>query len=115
MQDEYDFSNAKRGAIADSKGKTRISIMLDDAVIEAARSRAEGAGIGYQTLVNNLLRQALLSQHTYDLSPASKGCASMYVVREGVGRNEVESLEQQLIALAGELNRVLRTTGQSTD
>ena len=46
MKNEYDFSSAKRGAIANNKGKTRITIMLDDAVIEAARARAENAGTG---------------------------------------------------------------------
>jgi hypothetical protein len=39
MNDQYDFSNAGRGAVACGKGKTRITIMLDEAVIEAARSR----------------------------------------------------------------------------
>lgn len=35
MKDEYDFSSGKRGAVASNKGKTRITIMLDDSVIEA--------------------------------------------------------------------------------
>ena len=35
MRDQYDFSKGKRGAVLDSPGKTRITIMLDDAVIEA--------------------------------------------------------------------------------
>lgn len=42
MNDQYDFSNAGRGAVACGKGKTRITIMLDEAVIEAARSLARG-------------------------------------------------------------------------
>ena len=46
MKDEYDFSNTKRGPVASSKGKTRITIMLDDAVIEAARTLAESEGFG---------------------------------------------------------------------
>ncbi|QJI28548.1 hypothetical protein HKK55_07395 [Pseudomonas sp. ADAK18] len=61
MKDEYDFSNAKRGPIASNKGKTRITIMLDDAVITSAREQAESAGTGCQTVINNFLRQALLS------------------------------------------------------
>ena len=72
MKDEYDFSNAKRGAIASNKGKTRITIMLDDAVIDAARALAEQAGTGYQTVINNLLRQALLPQDTHALAPVPK-------------------------------------------
>ena len=58
MKDEYDFSNAKRGAVASSKGKTRITIMLDDVVLDAARLAAESEGFGYQTVINNTLRKA---------------------------------------------------------
>ena len=58
MRDEYDFSKAKRGAIIPSPGKTRITIMLDDDVIEYFRAQAEAEGIGYQTLINALLRKA---------------------------------------------------------
>ena len=46
MRDEYDFSHAKRGAVIPSEGKTRITIMLDDDVIEAFRQRAAAAGSG---------------------------------------------------------------------
>lgn len=49
MKEKYDFSTAKRGPVASSKGKTRITIMLDDDVIEAARECAESAGTRYQT------------------------------------------------------------------
>ena len=59
MRDEYDFSKARRGAVIASPGKTRITIMLDDDVIEHFRAQAEVEGIGYQTLINALLRKAL--------------------------------------------------------
>lgn len=59
MKDEYDFSNGKRGAIFSSKGKTRITIYLDDTVLEEFRSRAEDAGTGYQTLINEALKEYL--------------------------------------------------------
>ncbi len=59
MRDEYDFSKGKRGAVIASKGKTRITIMLDADVIEAFRAKAEAAGSGYQTLINAALRDAL--------------------------------------------------------
>lgn len=108
MKDEYDFSSGKRGAVASNKGKTRITIMLDDSVIEAARARAENAGTGYQTVINNLLRQALLSQETHNLAPPSvKKTKTLHVIKDGISVCKVEALEQQLIALAGELNRVL--------
>jgi uncharacterized protein (DUF4415 family) len=67
MRKEYDFSRAKRAREiphlkrlqATVKGKTRITIMLDDDVIEAFRKRAETAGQGYQTLINLALRDYL--------------------------------------------------------
>lgn len=59
MRDDYDFSKAQRGAVLPSPGKTRITIMLDDDVIEHFRAQAEAQGTGYQTLINALLRKAL--------------------------------------------------------
>jgi uncharacterized protein (DUF4415 family) len=61
MREEYDFRKGKRGAVIPSKGKTRITIMLDTDVIEAFRAKAEAAGSGYQTLINAVLREALRS------------------------------------------------------
>ena len=61
MRDEYDFSKAKRGAVIPSPGKTRITIMLDDDVIEHFRARAEADGVGYQTLINSILRKSVAS------------------------------------------------------
>ena len=40
-----------------SKGKTRITIMLDDAVLDAYKAQAGGRG--YQTLINETLRHGL--------------------------------------------------------
>ena len=60
MREEYDFSKARRGAVIPSPGKTRITIMLDDDVIERFRAQAEADGVGYQTLINSILRQAAL-------------------------------------------------------
>ena len=59
MRKEYDFSRGKRGAVIPSPGKTRITIMLDDDVIEAFRAKAEATGRGYQTLINEALRENL--------------------------------------------------------
>lgn len=59
MKDEYDFSKGKRGAVISSKGKTRITIYLDDAILEAFRARGEAAGTGYQTLINEALKEYL--------------------------------------------------------
>lgn len=59
MRSDYDFSKAKRGAVIASPGKTRITIMLDNDVIEAFRARAETEGYGYQTAINQALRAAI--------------------------------------------------------
>ena len=59
MRKEYDFSRAKRRAVISQKGKSRISIYLDDRVIEEFRKRAEVAGRGYQTMINDALREYL--------------------------------------------------------
>ncbi len=59
MKAEYDFSKGERGAVVPQKGKTRISIFIDNAVLDAFRARAEKAGIGYQTMMNEALRQYL--------------------------------------------------------
>ena len=59
MRKEYDFSKAKRGAVIPSPGKTRITIMLDDDLIEFFRSKAEAQGAGYQTMINSSLREVV--------------------------------------------------------
>jgi hypothetical protein len=59
MKSEYDFSKGKRGAVLSSKGKSRITIYIDNAILEEFRSRAEKAGTGYQTMINDALREYL--------------------------------------------------------
>lgn len=67
MQDEYDFQQGKRGAVIPHQGKTRITIYIDDEVLEAFRQRAEQQGHGYQTMMNQALREYLaLSQVSLD-------------------------------------------------
>ena len=55
MKKEYDFSKAKRGAVVPTHGKTRITIYLDDAILEAFRRQSAKTGKGYQTLINEAL------------------------------------------------------------
>jgi len=59
MRAEYDFSKGRRGAVIPQKGKTRISIFIDNAVLDKFRARAERAGTGYQTMMNDALRKYL--------------------------------------------------------
>ncbi len=60
MRKHYDFSKGKRGPVIPSPGKTRITIMLDDDVLEFYRNKAESQGTGYQTMINAALRDSLL-------------------------------------------------------
>ena len=59
MRKQYDFSKAKPGPIVPvPAGKTRITIRLDDDIIEWFKGRVEEAGGGnYQSLINAALRQ----------------------------------------------------------
>ena len=59
MRKDYDFSNARRGPVARSKGKSRITIFIDDDVLEAYRKKGDDLGRGYQTLINEALRRSL--------------------------------------------------------
>lgn len=59
MKTEYDFSKGKRGAVLPSKGKTRITIHIDNTVLDEFRVRAENAGTGYQTMMNEALKAYL--------------------------------------------------------
>jgi uncharacterized protein (DUF4415 family) len=64
MEPEYDFSKGKRGAIEPvPKGKTRITIRLDDDILEWFRVEANNkGGDNYQTSINEALRQHIQQQ-----------------------------------------------------
>jgi len=64
MKKEYNFSKGKRGAIVSApKGKTRITIRIDDDILDWFRGEVETAGGGnYQTLINQALREYLNQQ-----------------------------------------------------
>lgn len=59
MRKEYDFGQAKRGAVVPvPQGKTRITIRLDEDVVEWFKRQVHAAGGGnYQTLINTALRE----------------------------------------------------------
>lgn len=84
MRSEYDFSEGKRGAVRRATvGKTRITIRLDDDVLEWFRTRAREAGGGnYQTLINDALRTYV--EHGEE--PAEK--LLRHVIREELERHQ---------------------------
>lgn len=64
MKKEYDFRGGRRGAVLNPPaGKTRITIRLDDDVLEWFRARAdEVEGGSYQTMINEALREFIAGQ-----------------------------------------------------
>jgi uncharacterized protein (DUF4415 family) len=58
MKAEYDFSGGRRGAVLKAPpGKTRITIRLDDDLLNWFRKQAHAHGGGsYQALINAALR-----------------------------------------------------------
>ena len=64
MKDEYDFTHGKCGPVMPvAPGKTRITIRLDNEVLDWFRAAVHHAGGGnYQTLINEALRQYIQSQ-----------------------------------------------------
>jgi hypothetical protein len=59
MKDRYDFSKGKRGRVLppepEAEGKTRITIRLDQDIVDRFFEMAEqsGGAAGYQTVINS--------------------------------------------------------------
>src|SRR3989454_11440900 len=64
-----DFSRAKRGPVVKPEpGKTKISIRLDNTVLEYFRNLVDKAGGGnYQTLINDALLEHVHRRSTLDI------------------------------------------------
>ena len=85
MKRQYDFSGARRGPVVPpTPGKTRITIRLDNDVIEHFQATVDRAGGGnYQTLINDALREYI------------RGARLEKVVRQAV-REEVKAVSEAL-------------------
>lgn len=82
MKKEYDFSRGIRGSVIKAPpGKTRITIRLDDDILEWFRSQVREAGGGnYQSLINKALREYAQS------NPESFADTLRIIVREELTR-----------------------------
>jgi uncharacterized protein (DUF4415 family) len=91
---DIDFSRAKRGpVIAPEPGKTKISIRIDNAVIEYFRAQVERAGSGnYQTLMNDALLAHIQQRNVID--------AVRQVVREELGSPRAKAKPSKTRVLA---------------
>lgn len=85
MKREYDFRKARRGpVVASTPGKTRITIRLDNDVIEHFLAIVDRAGGGnYQSLINDALREYM------------QGARLEAVVRQAV-RKEVRAVRDEM-------------------
>lgn len=92
---EIDFSRAKRGPVVKPEpGKTKISIRLDNAVLDYFRKQVERTGGGnYQSLINEALRAHI--QHESILGS----------VRDAVKQEVSASLDKLRASLASERKR----------
>jgi uncharacterized protein (DUF4415 family) len=84
MKEEYDFRQGKRGAVIPQPGKTRITRYIDNDVLEIFRQRAENIGTGYQTMMNQALREYLDKSST----PIDESTLRR-VIREELQRTDV--------------------------
>jgi len=68
MKSEYDFSEGRRGAVIPPEpGKTRITIRLDNRILQHFRRRAhQVGGANYQTLINDALRDYMSHEEIED-------------------------------------------------
>jgi uncharacterized protein (DUF4415 family) len=69
MNTDYDFCKSATRTARPVKRKTRITIYLDDEVLQQFRSLSEQSGKGYQTLINAALRTRLAPAPS-DAAPA---------------------------------------------
>lgn len=65
MKAQYDFTRGKRGPVLKAPaGKTRITIRIDDDLLQWFRKQVHAAGGGsYQTLINAALREYVQTKH----------------------------------------------------
>ena len=83
---DIDFSRARRGAVVRVEaGKTKISIRLDNAVLEYFRGLVDKAGGGnYQTLINDALLEHIHRRSTLDfVRQAVREELAPYDIRRG--------------------------------
>jgi len=81
MKKAYDFRKGRRGAVLPAAGKTRITMFLDDFILQHFKALSESTGKGYQTLIN----EALAAVAAADERPLSASLVRR-IVREEITR-----------------------------
>jgi uncharacterized protein (DUF4415 family) len=81
MKAEYDFSRGRRGAVRSTRGKTRITIYLDDRIVKAFKEGSERTGKDCQTLITEAL-----AQHTGGAEKSITAAQFRKILREELAR-----------------------------
>jgi uncharacterized protein (DUF4415 family) len=104
MRDEYDFSEARRGAVMPlAPGKTRITIRLDNDILQWFRAQVHRQGGGnYQTLINDALRD-YIRRTQGDARHLASVCTAEHL--PGVTSYSSEPLSPQFIEIVRQLIR----------
>jgi uncharacterized protein (DUF4415 family) len=84
--EEYDYSKAKKDPAGYQKGKSRITIYLDREILDEFRRRSQQWGKGYQTMINDALREYLGKSH----QPLDEA-ALRRIIREELNSAKIES------------------------
>lgn len=87
MSNPVDFARGRRGAVVSTRGKTRITIYLDDEIIERFKALSKQTGKGYQTLIN----EALAAHDVKAPKPVTAAQIRKIVREELAARNGAES------------------------
>ena len=89
-----------------TKGKTRITIYIDDRVLEEFRARAEKAGGGYQTMINDALKAHLADGDERPLTAS----VLRQVIREELPQQLADSV-RRIVAFIAEPPGIRRRAG----
>ena len=65
MIKKYNASKGKRGEVISSPGKTKITIRIDNEVLDWFRAQGDKSGGNYQTMMNDALRAFTESKEGY--------------------------------------------------
>ena len=87
MKNYYDFSKGKRGAVVpEPPGKTRITIRIDDSILDWFRAQVNAMGGGnYQTLINDALKDHI-GRKNDNLEETLRTIVREELIRYGHGR-----------------------------
>lgn len=82
MKKEYNFSKGKRRAVIPQMGKTRITIYLDDGILERFKAQSKRTGKGYQPFINDALNSYLgLTTRPLPKRRCARSCAKSFRVK----------------------------------